>query len=132
MYVNYLYFKFKENQNLCTDVTIWVPTLNKFINAPACSCFGRTKVLPFECSEETFRSHQELSFYPLNSERVAVYKINFPGPYYTLLTIDRINWRNVIHNQVDLFTTKVPVSYSEIVDLHRMLDPFIPQLEDLR
>lgn len=131
MYVNYFSFKFHENQELCPDAKIWVPLLNDFIEAPACFCFGRSLVFSFERPEETLYYYRKLSFYPLNYYTIAVYELNLPDMYYTLLEIIEITtWKSIPNITDELFHTSVPISYSEIINLHIMLVPFIPQLRN--
>lgn len=132
MYVNYFLFKLKEKEVLCSDESIWVPSLNKYVTAPLCFCFGRPPVLIFERTEETLRYYQELSFYPLSRDQIAVYKFNLPGRFYTLLEIfENIIWENLSIDDV-LFMIPLPVSYSDTANLQRMLHPFLNDLTMLR
>lgn len=130
MYVNYLLFKHNENKNLCIDIKIWVPLLNEFIKAPACHCFGRPAILSLEYPQETFQRFQELMFYPLNSDIIAVYKINFSSEtYYTLLEIVTCgNWSQIDKTDDDLFAIPVPIGYCTNVKLNEIWDILISQL----
>lgn len=135
MYVNYFIFKLKEKDAglLCSDERIWVPSLEEYVNAPLCYCFGRPPILRFELPEETLQYYQELSFYPLSRDQIAVYKINLPGKFYTLLEIfDNIIWENLSIDDINLFKIPLPISYSDPATLQKMLNPFIKDLTTSR